>query len=560
MIPHALTRNRGARSERLETCVIWGLLVAVGLLRAFYIFHAKVDSDEPQHLHVAWGWTHGLLQYRDLFDNHTPLFHLLMAPVLSAMGEREDIIICMRWVMVPLFAFCLWSVYRIGKRLYSPEAGRWAAVLAAFFPKFFFVSGQFRSDDLWVALWLAALVVLVEGKFSTRRSFYTGVLLGLTVACSLKTTLLLVALFSGVVAVALLNMRLRQRGLEWWRLRVVVFALGILVAPLSLCVFYYAHGALGPLFQNTVFHNFAPKLGHWKHLTLAWMFVPEVLALGWITWKLWSQSSTAALARRRVIIFLAGGAYLALLCSFWPLLAPESFLPVYPIAGVFVGGLLCSSHMLARRRVYRGALIGGLVLSEAAAIILLQWPMRNGTIAETKLLHDVLRLTGRDQYVMDGKGETVFRRRPFYPIFEHITRNRISQHLIEDSLPEDLVATRTCVVTSFHPFTARDVAFIERNYVKTGPLSVVGQVVTSTAGAIRFTIEIPATYTVIDRAGTVTGELDGTPFSGSRFLAAGEHRFVAASSLPEVAVIWSRAIELGFSPFTAEPWSIPVVY
>ncbi|TMQ55335.1 MAG: hypothetical protein E6K72_06495, partial [Candidatus Eisenbacteria bacterium] len=45
--------------------------------RVLYILHHRADSDEPQHLHVAWGWTQGLIQYRDLFDNHAPLFHLV---------------------------------------------------------------------------------------------------------------------------------------------------------------------------------------------------------------------------------------------------------------------------------------------------------------------------------------------------------------------------------------------------------------------------------------------------------------------------------------------------
>ena len=46
-------------------------LLGCGLvLRLFYIWHYRIDSDEPQHLHVVWGWTQGLLPYRDFFDNH----------------------------------------------------------------------------------------------------------------------------------------------------------------------------------------------------------------------------------------------------------------------------------------------------------------------------------------------------------------------------------------------------------------------------------------------------------------------------------------------------------
>src|SRR5689334_17458398 len=63
----------GIAERRLAAAII----AAAMLLRALYAFRYRVDSDEPQHLHVAWAWAHGLVQYRDVFDNHMPLFHLL---------------------------------------------------------------------------------------------------------------------------------------------------------------------------------------------------------------------------------------------------------------------------------------------------------------------------------------------------------------------------------------------------------------------------------------------------------------------------------------------------
>ena len=77
------------------------LLGAATLLRLPYIFHYRINSDEPQHLHVVWGWTRGLLQYRDVSDNHSPLFHLLMAPLLALIGERPDAVVLMRFAIDP---------------------------------------------------------------------------------------------------------------------------------------------------------------------------------------------------------------------------------------------------------------------------------------------------------------------------------------------------------------------------------------------------------------------------------------------------------------------------
>src|SRR5438132_9524981 len=99
------------RNERLVLLALFVLLVAI---RAIAFFHYRFDSDEPQHLHVAWGWTAGLLQYRDLFDNHAPLFHMATAPILRLVGERPDVLLYMRAPMLLLFAVVIWVTYVLG--------------------------------------------------------------------------------------------------------------------------------------------------------------------------------------------------------------------------------------------------------------------------------------------------------------------------------------------------------------------------------------------------------------------------------------------------------------
>ena len=51
-----------------------GLILVLLASRVFAVTHYWVDSDEPQHLYGVWGWVSGMVQYRDLFDNHAPVF------------------------------------------------------------------------------------------------------------------------------------------------------------------------------------------------------------------------------------------------------------------------------------------------------------------------------------------------------------------------------------------------------------------------------------------------------------------------------------------------------
>jgi hypothetical protein len=159
------------------------------ILRVLLAYHFRIDSDEPQHLHVVWAWTRGLLPYRDIFDNHMPLFQALSAPLFQLLGVRADIVLPMRLAMIPLFAATIWCVWKISASIFSPRIALWTALLAAFIPPFFLTSVEYRPDELWTALWLMVLAVLVTGQATVGRAFIAGLLLGLAFSVSMKQSL-----------------------------------------------------------------------------------------------------------------------------------------------------------------------------------------------------------------------------------------------------------------------------------------------------------------------------------------------------------------------------------
>src|SRR6266571_2238872 len=118
-----------ATAARGERHVLMALSAAMILLRVAYAFAYPVDTDEPQHLHVAWAWTKGLLPYRDVFDNHAPLFHVLSGPLVAFIGENPRVLLFMRLAMLPVFAAALGGSYLLGRTLFGARAGAWAAML-----------------------------------------------------------------------------------------------------------------------------------------------------------------------------------------------------------------------------------------------------------------------------------------------------------------------------------------------------------------------------------------------------------------------------------------------
>ena len=98
-------------------------------------------------------------------------------------------------------------------------------------------------------------------------------------------------------------------------------------------------------------------------------------------------------------------------------------------------------------------------------------------------------------------------------------------------------------------------AFIKANYVPIAyRLRALGQVLREdgppVAGPLRFTIAVPASYTLVTRAGVAAGTLDGTPFTGPRELAAGPHEFLPdKKGEGRLVLVWARAVGRGYSPF-----------
>jgi len=541
--------------EALGAVEAWtaaALLTAQLAMRTAYALRQGIDTDEPQHLHVAWAWTRGLVPYRDVFDNHAPLFHLTMAPLVAALGERPDLLIAMRLAMLPLTALLLWSTYRIGRALSGARVGVWAAVLVGTMPTFLLTSIQFRADDLWALLWLAALATALGGPPAPGRALAAGLLIGATFATSMKTCLLFATLLGGVALVLAIDPRVR---LELRQRRVwtsIVASVAGMVVVIAMVVTLFAHlGALSQLVDLALTHNLAGR-SRWDHRApRVAMFVvtfPLIVALG-----AWVLRNSPSRGFARGVIVIATLLYITTLNGFWPIVTRQDSLPFYPLLAVLVVGALLEAFPA------RSATAIGLLASIAVVEGLLTLsvsPLHNdGTRFYVGMVGDVLRLTSPGDPVMDLKGETLFRRRPFFYALEDITRERMRQGDLADDIAERLVATRTYVSVVDSPrFPTGARQFLNDNYVPIGRLRVAGQLFAADAvSGAAFTIAIPGRYAIVSPQGTMDGTLDGTPLEGSRMLEAGPHVFRPPATAEKLAVVWADAVERGFSPFRVPP-------
>lgn len=547
------------------------ILIAAGIaVRVLAMLHLRVNSDEPQHLHVAWGWTQGLLPYRDVFDNHTPLFNLLMSPWMAMAGERPDIVVVMRLSMIPFVLIALGATWIVARRLFSPRVGLWAVALAAVNPEFMRASVEYRTDQLWMAAWLSALAVMVSGRLTRGRAGASGLLLGVAVSTSMKTSLLLASMAVAVVAIGVLlareGKRVPARALA---ARGTIALLGMALLPGAFALYFAAHGAWTQLIYGVVWHNLVSGLGMWRSAPLRpLLLVALAPALWFIARALVRHAPEPRLGAQRAVLLVTTGLAHGMIEGFWPLVTRADLLPLIPIEFIFVAALLLALPEAAARRAPRArALAPALAwtpalslaaMTVAAATIDPVWIDR--TQVNVRVNRQVLRLTSRDDLVMDGKGEAIFRRRPYYLALETVTEERFHLGLLRDDIPERLIASGAPVVLQWNlaPFPARAREFIETHYLPVGWLRVVGERLDPAAAGAEtprdFVVEIPQRYALIGPSGPARGVLDGTRYVEPRALARGRHAYRPARGEGAVALVWASAAERGATPF--KPWAM----
>jgi Dolichyl-phosphate-mannose-protein mannosyltransferase len=513
-----------------------------------------IGSDEPQHAHVAWAWTRGLVQYRDVFDNHAPLFHLLSAPLVAIIGERTDILALLRCGIIGLNLVTLFLVWRICRSLFSVRAARWATMGLAFFPPFFLDDSEFRTDVLWTTLWVAWIALVTSRLHLGAKCFWGGVLLAACFGTSLKSVLLLLAA-AVAFGVALV---MRPRFLSAIRPSVVLKGSGLALAGFSiltggiLCLFG-SMGACPAMYRCVIEHNLGGQEPDFLHRVFRgaldprfWFFVP---ALYFVAFALGRRSSEQHLRIAFLVLFV--GFYPLLLLGGWPVITRQDFLPLYPLLFACLPPLVLS--LLQRLPEPRTSRLTSLACLVLTLLVETGWSTQilrrkaSSDPIEADRIGEVLRLTKPDETVLDPKGEVVLRRRPIYDVLELFTMEQYRDDLLPDRIPEQLIANRTMVAVSSDRYPGRTRRFLQENYLSCGRLLIAGMEAHENAGGVfRFQLALGGSYVFLSKGHLISGKLNGVLIPGKTEMQPGSFEFVPDSKDDwPLTIQWERAYELG---------------
>jgi hypothetical protein len=553
------SRSRISATELWIGALIFSILLA---LRWFYTSTRGWDSDEPQHLHVVWGWLNGLLPYRDVFDNHMPLFQLLSVPLFALLGERPEIVTAMRWAMVPLMALGLVAIYLIGSRVFSRRIGFWGAVIAAALPPIYFKMGEYRPDVLWGVIWLLILAVVSGGRLRQGRLFIVGFLFGIAFCVSMKTTFLLLIFVAAALATFGVRFCQTKRIPDFPRIvkGTAIALCGMLIVPLLTVLFFASQDALGPMYYCVIGHNLLPAGTVWQGLGAhlddprLWLFIP-VLVIGTL---LVSRTENGSQMVRRLFFLLVVSLFCPVLFATWPLITKQDYIPFFTILSPVVAAFL----VWAGDRIHKATngvspaflLLTVAVGGEFVWMIKSCPPFEDRNKDEQAVIADTLKLTHSGETVLDAKGQAIFRRRPYYYVLETITRARANKGEIVDDVPERLIAERTPVLVRCHWLTEVTDQFVKQNYVSVGSVMVLGKKLTPPPDRkLRFEVTVPGKYVMIDDDGDASGKLNGVDWREPRELAPGTYTLILDEVPKALAIVWARAVEKGYSPFVGTP-------
>jgi len=545
------------------------LFVLAALFIAARIYCAsvyRVDSDEPQHLHVVWGVSQGLVQYRDLFDNHSPLFQLLCAPLFRALGERADILVAMRMAMIPLYLSCLGCVYLICSALFSWRCAILAVLLTGFHWRFFCTSIEFRPDNLWALNWLLLLTVLVRVRPPTWRWLLAGLLAGIGFSISMKTTVMMMDLAgAGALTWFICRNALQSASPAQPARNAGLFLAGLATVPGILLARFAAKGALvgdGPnnLLYCMIRHNLIAASERTRFFTLR--EIAALAALAGVVWwcgRVYRSTTDRGLGARRVFLLIAGGFYPVILFVIWPLVTGEDYLALLPMVGMTVAPALLAvleklSQFAPRFGWCATALPSCLIAGEIAMDVQETKPWHDRTALQEQFIANTLKLADPQDYVMDSKGEMIYRNRPYFYVLEEMTRWMFKAQKLQDDIPDQMVSHAVCIVArNAERYPLRTVIFLRENYVPVAfRLLVAGRILSPEPGgnAVEFHIAVPARYALVWPTQPGEALLDGKPYTGPLNLAVGPHTLqVTKGSGGPMALLWAKAVERGFFPY-----------
>ena len=437
------------------------------VLRVALTLNREVDIDEFQHLHAAWMVSQHYVLYRDVWENHTPLFYYLLVPLFRYCREGPGLVLLARVIASFAGLGLLLLTYVLARIDHDKLTSYLAVIILSYMVIFAEKSIQVRPDQFLIILWLTSLWISIRAFSEKQRLgfFAAGLLLGIAFLFSQKALLPYAAL-SFTFLVCSYVRRSQRAFLRFLKIQ-SSYTLGFLIPVAACLAFFYHSGTLKEMITSTVLESFTYPNNYRPFYLLALRNISFfLLALAGVLMHLEHLRKSSAAVCANHYVLLIPGLFLLLVFLFVQTAPyPQSALLFAPLLAIYGaeafrksmdGILLLQRSRETRRKKLRlnpgallpftAALAAGLVIP-CAILILREHPFSNTNAAQFRTMEYVLNHTHSNDVVFDGESAYVFRPQAyFYGSLFHAIVWRIQRGEIKQDIPESLTRTNCRVV------------------------------------------------------------------------------------------------------------------
>ena len=249
------TENSGLKTFPRKLLFLWAALLGLGFVgRLLYGY----EVDELMHLHSAWCIGQGQLPYRDFYDNHLPVWHALVSPVVGTFTHANLLVLIeTRVVALAILVFLLVCFYRVCRAI-SPAAAPLAVGALILIHPFETAGFELRPDWLAMVCILASLLIL-QSSIPKRPghvidySVIAGVLQGIAIGITQKSFFLVFAAVIWLIGTCHFADSREERRQRLFKL--IATVVGICI-PIAILIAWYArHNATKDLLEYGILQN-----------------------------------------------------------------------------------------------------------------------------------------------------------------------------------------------------------------------------------------------------------------------------------------------------------------
>ena len=433
------------------------------VLRVALTLNREVDIDEFQHLHSAWMVSQHYVLYRDVWENHTPLFYYLLLPLFRFCREGPGLVLAARVITSFAALGILLLTYVLARIDHDKLTSFLAVIILSYMVIFAEKSIEVRPDQFLIILWLASLWISIRA-FSNRRRlgfFFAGLLLGIGFLFSQKALLPFAAMTLTFLACSYIG-RSQRPFRRFLRIQ-SSSTLGFLIPVAACLAFFYHSGTLREMITSTVLESFTYPNNYRPFYLLQLRNICFFLlsSAGVIIHVLNLRKSSASVRANQFVLLIPGLSLLLVFLFLQTAPYPQSALLFAPVLAIYgaeafrksMGGILTSETNGEKFRLnakgllpFAAALAAGLIIP-CTILIFRGHPFARTNVAQFRTMEYVLDHTQSRDVVFDGESAYVFRPQAyFYGSLFHAIVWRIQRGEIKQDIPESLTRTDCRVV------------------------------------------------------------------------------------------------------------------